>query len=58
VITLAIALIITCELCGLSVQRDTESDVLEKASEHMVERHPEAADDFSTDTLRARIQQV
>jgi hypothetical protein len=42
---LAIALVINCELCGLSVQGDTEPEVLEKASEHMVERHPEAADD-------------
>jgi hypothetical protein len=58
VITLAIALVINCELCGLSVQGDSEPEVLEKASGHMVERHPEAADDFSTDALRTRIQQV
>ena len=55
---MAIALVINCELCGLSVQGETELEVLEKASEHMVERHPAAADDFSTDTLRARIQEV
>jgi predicted small metal-binding protein len=55
---LPIALVINCELCGLSVQGNTEPEVLEKATEHIVERHPEAADDLSTDTLRARIQQV
>jgi len=54
----AIALVINCELCGLSVQGDTEAEVLEKASEHMIDRHPEAADTSSTEALRSRIEQV
>jgi predicted small metal-binding protein len=54
----AIALVINCELCGLSVQGDTEPEVLEKASEHFVDRHPDAADKFSTEALRSRIEQV
>ena len=58
VITLAIAFVINCELCGLSVQGNTEPDVLEKASKHMVDRHPDAVDNWSTEELRARIQQV
>ena len=53
-----LALVINCELCGLSVQGDTEPEVLEKASEHMVSHHPEAAEKSTTAALRDRIERV
>lgn len=53
-----IAFVINCQLCGLSVQGETEAEVLEKASEHIEASHPDAADEFTTERLRTRIQRI
>jgi hypothetical protein len=53
-----VALVINCELCGLSVQGSTEAEVLEKASEHIESRHEDVAEDFTTEKLRRRLEQI
>jgi hypothetical protein len=55
---MAIAFVITCELCGLSVQGTTENQAIDKAADHLEARHPQAADDLTLDRLRERIEAV
>jgi predicted RNase H-like HicB family nuclease len=53
-----IAFVISCPLCGLVVQGDTENEALEKASGHIELRHSTEADELTLDELRARIEEV
>jgi predicted small metal-binding protein len=55
---MAVAFVIRCSLCGLTVQGNTENEVLDKASGHVSERHPEKIDELTLADLRERIEEV
>jgi predicted small metal-binding protein len=55
---MAVAFVIKCQVCGLAVQGDTETEVVRKAADHVDERHADMAADLTLDVLRARVEEV
>jgi predicted small metal-binding protein len=53
-----VAYVITCDLCGLAVQGNTEDETVSKAADHLDASHPDMARDVTLNQLRARVEEV